>query len=199
MTLIDTISDMPDTNTFEFLGSSHPVSLVCSMTGVVQFRFENTNLLWSCINELANHGFVSCRIQPEPNLQLPMVVTNTAYICFDFNPAIITKEVWNTVENSFTGSIDIIESQPNFKIFPNPSGKSFSILVPLIHEKYSRTLYNFTGKIILTEKNVSSGEKFLTPEHCSGICNGVLKYENGLLFQLILMTIKISNIQMLLF
>ena len=37
--LIDTSSTVLDMNTFEFIGSSHPVSLSCSMSDVEQFRF----------------------------------------------------------------------------------------------------------------------------------------------------------------
>ena len=83
-----------------------------------------------------------------------------------------------------------MESPPYLKIYPNPSGNSFSILVPDITEKYSMTLYDFTGKIILTEKDVRSGEKFMAPDHCSGIYNVVLKNEKGMQYQQKLMIIK---------
>ncbi|MFZ9943138.1 MAG: T9SS type A sorting domain-containing protein [Bacteroidia bacterium] len=113
----DSISNLLDLSTLELLSSSHPVSL--SLQGrQVWFRFYNINLPDSNINEPLSHGNIRYRIRPITGCVVGDVVTNRAYIYFDFNQPIVT----NTTINQVVVTLGIEDHYAsNLKIFPNPA------------------------------------------------------------------------------
>lgn len=81
------------------VASSHPLQLhsQVDLSGEVTFSFFNIMLPDSNVNELASHGFVKFHINLLPNLPLGTTITNTSYIYFDANPAVITNTTMNTL------------------------------------------------------------------------------------------------------
>lgn len=80
-----------DVSSFRVLASSHPVQTTLSGNGQVEFFFDQIGLLPSNFDEPASHGFVQYEIRPKRGLSLGVPIVNTAYIYFDFNPAIVTN------------------------------------------------------------------------------------------------------------
>jgi uncharacterized repeat protein (TIGR01451 family) len=120
----DTISSNLDLSTFRFINSKHPVSYgVNPTTREVVFRFSGINLLPSGDDLDGSQGFFTYSIDELPNLSLNTEIKNTAYIFFDFNPAIITNTTVNT--NAYVG----IETLKSYEvgIAPNPSNGDFTI------------------------------------------------------------------------
>lgn len=155
--LVDTLSFFLDMNTFEFLSSSHDVQISCNINGLVTFVFNNIGLLWSSFNEPASHGYVKFRIKPKNNLSLPVTITNSALIFFDFNPYILTNTVSNNLVISYTGLQTNHENSKGFTIYPNPTDGNFNIK---FFENYSGgvcRIYNATGKLV-REQTILSGE-----------------------------------------
>lgn len=88
----DTLNPFLDLSTFEIIGSSHPmVANLDYPNRVVNFIFENILLADSNIDEPNSHGYVRYRIKPLQGIPDSVTVSNTAYIYFDFNPAVITN------------------------------------------------------------------------------------------------------------
>jgi uncharacterized repeat protein (TIGR01451 family) len=87
-----------DISSIEILASSHDVQAYIQQNRWLVFQFDSIMLPDSTSNELESHGFVkfSIRINEEvlPNTQ----IFNTAHIYFDYNPAVITNTVMNTIE-----------------------------------------------------------------------------------------------------
>jgi hypothetical protein len=80
------------------LSSSHNMTLDFDpATGEVSFIFDHIFLPDSNVNEPASHGFVKYRIEIDQGLSHGDEITNTAEIYFDFNPAVITNTVLNTL------------------------------------------------------------------------------------------------------
>jgi uncharacterized repeat protein (TIGR01451 family) len=115
-----------DFSTFQLVGSSHAcVPLTDMQTGLVQFFFDNINLPDSTSNEVGSHGWLRYRISPQDNLAEMTTIDNTAYIYFDFNPAVITNTYSYTVSDLLFG-VDENESIL-LNVFPNPANDQLTV------------------------------------------------------------------------
>jgi uncharacterized repeat protein (TIGR01451 family) len=114
----DTISTNLDLSTFRFIGSKHPVSYsIDPSTREMVFRFSGIQLAPSQEDIDGSQGYFSYSIKENPNLVLNSEIKNTAYIFFDFNPAIITNTTLNI--NGYVGLNDIQLNQMD--VYPNPT------------------------------------------------------------------------------
>ncbi len=95
--ITDTLASELDLNSFQVLEKSHDLRTVVEPNGAVAFRFENILLADSVVDEPNSHGFVKFRIKPKTGLADARRIENTAFIYFDFNPAIITNTTLNTL------------------------------------------------------------------------------------------------------
>ena len=93
----DTLDPNLDWNTFEVISSTHQVYAQMDANGVVTFTFPNIFLPDSFVNEPGSHGAVAYRIRTDSLLPDPTVIHNTAYIYFDWNPAVVTNTTLNTI------------------------------------------------------------------------------------------------------
>ena len=114
----DTISTNLDLSTFRFIGSKHPASYSLDpVSREVVFRFSGIQLLPSADSLEGSQGYFTYEIKELANLTLNSEITNTAYIYFDFNPAIITNTTLNI--NGYVGLNETPSSQ--LEVYPNPS------------------------------------------------------------------------------
>ncbi len=112
-----------DSSSFEFVASSHPVSIrYISLSRFLEFKFDNILLPDSNVNEPASHGFVRYRIKPNTTLVAGDSIKNKASIYFDFNAPVqtntaVTEIVLPTgLEEEAGGS-----GRKQLMVFPNPS------------------------------------------------------------------------------
>ncbi len=141
----DTISTQLDLSTFTLIASKHPVSYTIDLnTREIVFRYSGIQLQPSAANLEASQGYVTYSIQEIPNLPLNAVIENTAYIYFDFNPAIITNTTFNI--NGFVGLENV--AQQEITLFPNPSNGIFTINGL---EQGHVTVYALDGQFIMDQ------------------------------------------------
>lgn len=95
--ITDTLDANLDWNTFEVLSSTHPVFAQMDANGIVTFTFQDILLPDSNVDEPRSHGAVAYRIRTDSLLPDPTEINNTAYIYFDWNPAVITNTTKNTI------------------------------------------------------------------------------------------------------
>lgn len=89
---------------------------------------------------------------------------------FDMHPTLP-----NTINNAYyfkkigqTSSISEIPETPSFKIYPNPTSNSFSILiVDNSNDDFAISIYNYSGKLVKKKENVSSNTVFTNNEDLS--------------------------------
>ncbi|UZR98129.1 DUF7619 domain-containing protein [Chondrinema litorale] len=93
----DELDNDLDVSTFELVSHSDSLNIEINKFNELIFNFDNIFLPDSNANEKASHGFVKYRIKPKENLPDFTEITNTAYIYFDFNPAIATNTTLNTL------------------------------------------------------------------------------------------------------
>jgi uncharacterized repeat protein (TIGR01451 family) len=122
--IIDTINPNLDIRTFQPVFSSHPYTVQIYSGNVARFVFDNIYLPDSNINEPASHGFIEYKIHTLPGLTTGTQITNTAYIYFDFNPAVITNTTLNVIDLFM--SVNENQVVP-VSIYPNPATKELRI------------------------------------------------------------------------
>lgn len=160
--IIDTISSHLDLNTLEILETSHNLNVVDLGNGVIKFDYPQIWLPDSNANEAASHGYVVYKIKEQENNPIGSSIENTAYIYFDWNPAIITN---TTININQTSSLN--ESQVEFSVYPNPFNDQVSI-----QGTTQITGYEFmdaAGKVILKHTANSKELMISTAELSSGL------------------------------
>lgn len=122
--IIDTLNSFLDYNTFRIISYSHSMDWSISGSGVINFNFDQINLLPSTQDEPKSHGYVKYSIKCKNNLSIGNAITNTAYIYFDFNAPVNTNTTTTTI--SYPSFVTMIESVKNttqinsILISPNP-------------------------------------------------------------------------------
>jgi uncharacterized repeat protein (TIGR01451 family) len=150
--LRDTLDTELDLNTFEFMNASH--ASTTQLNGhVLTIRFNNIMLPDSTSNHDASMGYYQYRIKPFPNQLDGTQITNTAYIYFDYNAAVVT----NTTENHFdiTTDFNSIKSQKTgWLMYPNPSKGIFNVGNGATVKQVD--VYNLMGERILSQQKCKS-------------------------------------------
>lgn len=150
----DTLSAYLDKTTFEVLANSHNVNTTMTQNGILNFDFYNILLPDSTTNELLSHGFVSYKIRCLPNIPDETIITNTGYIYFDFNPAIVTNTTVSNMVTAFpiqelskTSEIDLLNCK--ISIIPHPLfDESIIRFENLKNEKIILIIRDLTGREI---------------------------------------------------
>ncbi len=158
--VIDTISNKFDLSSFEFISSSHPMSVKYLFNNTLDFKFDNIMLPDSNANEPLSHGYVAYRIKPSQNWVVGTQLDNSAAIYFDFNSAIYTNNMITTV-TAPVGIHQLDSKQESFIMYPNPAN---SILNVVLGKQSSFTrvrIINALGQEI-SSNTIVKGEKFHT-------------------------------------
>jgi hypothetical protein len=93
---------------------------------ILKFNFKNIMLPDDKSDELGSHGFVTYKATIKDGFAIGNEIQNTAYIYFDFNPAIIT----NTAKNRLAAPTGINQtSKGKFSLtaYPNPANTQLSV------------------------------------------------------------------------
>jgi hypothetical protein len=120
---------------------------------VLTVRFNNIMLPDSTSNHDASMGFYQYRIKPFVNQAYGTNITNTAYIYFDYNAAVVT----NTTENHFDITTDVSNFQSQhtgWMMYPNPSKGIFNMSNGAAVKQVD--VYNRMGERILSQQNCKS-------------------------------------------
>jgi len=170
----DTISPNLDINSFKFIKSKHPVIYTINpISREVVFRFSGIQLVPSTTDLEGSQGYFTYTINEMANLPLNSEIKNTAYIFFDFNPAIVTNTTLNI--NGYVGlNVSTNNYNNKIKIYPNPSNGIFKI--DEIDGKIS--ISSVTGKLIISRQfnnkdeidisNLDSGIYIVCVENSTG-------------------------------
>lgn len=117
--ILDTLDADLEIGTFSVLNSSHYMTTDIIGSNIVKFSFPNINLPDSNANQQASNGYVTYSIRQKPDLIPGTKITNTAFIYFDYNPAVVTNSTVNTI--AIPTSVKEIILENEISVFPNPS------------------------------------------------------------------------------
>jgi uncharacterized repeat protein (TIGR01451 family) len=139
--VVDNILDANlDWSTLALEGISHPYTVEIRNGNNVSFVFDNIYLPDSTTNEAESHGYISYKIKPIQSIEVGHIMSNTADIFFDFNPAIQTNTVITEVIETL-GDEDI--SAFVFTIYPVPSTNFITISTQSALSKVE--IYSYQG------------------------------------------------------
>jgi hypothetical protein len=157
--LLDTLDHATlDIGSLQLGGSSFPYSADLFGEGLLRFTFNNILLPDSNTNEPLSHGFVDYSIRLKEGLNHGTQIKNTAYIYFDFNPAIITNTTVNTIDTVISVPINVSNQNLINELIaiPNPAAENVSIRYAITEAKSLQIImFNLMGQVM--EKRVVSG------------------------------------------
>src|SRR5690606_8896415 len=104
--------------TISILDVSHNV-IASIENDSLRFDFNDIYLADSTSNEPESHGYIIYRVNKKSGLAPLTQIVNQADIYFDYNPAVITNQVKNTIANTtFVVSEQKLDDEVLF--YPNP-------------------------------------------------------------------------------
>lgn len=169
--ILDTLSANLDWSTLTLIEASHTMHIIDLGNGVMRFDFPQIWLPDSTSNEPLSHGHVVFKIKESPSNMQGSEIFNTAYIYFDWNPAIITNTTYNI--NSMLG---VSETAMDLSLFPNPTTNL--IYIKSSEQIQKVVLYNLSGTMIMSKtsntdyldlSNLNKGVYLLQTVTSSGI------------------------------
>lgn len=161
--ILDTLSSNLDWSTFELLDATHHIEVINLGNGVMKFNFPDIWLPDSTANEPESHGSLTYRIKEYEGNGIGTEIFNTAYIYFDWNPAIVTNTTHNI--NMVLG-VDELETD-NLLLYPNPVGEVLTIRSdrPVTAVK----IYDLTGKLVYSKEHATEIETVRTTTLNTGV------------------------------
>lgn len=154
----DTINEAFDMTSFTMLSSSHNYQLKFKEDRLLSWFFPDIHLPPATENELASNGYIKFGIKTKSGLKIEDILSNKAYIYFDFNSPIITNEA---TTQFFT--ITSLSSPPNIfnvKVYPNPAKNYFTVEIgnPLSEREVDLQLFSSDGRL-LEQRSIRTPEQ----------------------------------------
>jgi uncharacterized repeat protein (TIGR01451 family) len=165
--ILDTLDSNLDLSSFQLLSTSHSAYVQILDGGIAKFNFPNINLPDSNTNELLSHGYVQYRIKMKNNLSNGAIINNTAYIYFDFNPAVVTNTVTNTI--NLVNKITTAQNSNSINVWPVPFENNFYMETNADLHNSNYSIFNLVGFEIYSGKIVSQVQKINSETWSSGI------------------------------
>ena len=151
--IIDTISPFLDLTTANIISRSHDMYTEVLPGNVLRFNFDNIHLPDSTSNEPESHGFVIFEISPLPGLADGTAIENTSEIYFDFNPAVVTNTVRNTMVSVIPECGVAVKEQegikPEVRLFPNPTNGLLTLDLGQFYARADIYVFNSGGQPVI--------------------------------------------------
>ena len=173
----DTLDVNLDAGTLELLAYSFQPKLSIK-DRAVRFNFIGINLPDSTTNEPASKGYVQYRIRLKDNLPLGTHISNTAFIYFDFNPAVVTNTTSNTISTTVTGVTDFGMRKADFGLSPNPANNSVTVSMDESMIGSNLTITDVTGRRVAVVSAVNSAIRIPTSAFAQGVYFVTLENEH---------------------
>ncbi len=176
ITIIDTLDNNLDRNSFKFLSTSHTVGIDINSSGIISFNFDSIYLPDSTTNFIESQGYVKFSVNHKNGLNNYTEINNTAYIYFESNPAIVTNTTLNTMVYTTQNSLEEVENKNlSLKIYPNPFHNTTNIvfsqsidktILLKVFDQLGRTIIENkiiagTDKVQISRKNLTNGMYFI--------------------------------------
>ncbi|PLX08731.1 MAG: hypothetical protein C0596_05360 [Marinilabiliales bacterium] len=109
--------------------ASHDYEFSIENGRVLVWTFNDILLVDSITNEPESHGFLTFKVEQNPDLPYGTVINNDADIYFDFNDPVITNELVYTIYdfNPLLLSQSIFFANEEVSVFPNPADEVLNI------------------------------------------------------------------------
>lgn len=169
--ILDTLDSELDWSTFQLLQTTHDMQVVNLGNGVLRFEFNNIWLPDSSVSQELSQGHIIFRIRENVGNELWSEITNTAYIYFDWNEAIITNTTYNINDwIEFVGE----ENAFNVEAYPNPMQNELTLKM---EGPFNYEILDLTGRKLLQGMGV--GQTTISTEALASGTYLISVYANG--------------------
>ncbi|MEO1515893.1 MAG: T9SS type A sorting domain-containing protein [Bacteroidota bacterium] len=182
--IVDTISSLLDYSSIQLGASSHPYEFEMLDENVIRFAFPNILLPDSSTNLIGSNGFVSFKIQQQPDNAIGTEINNSAAIYFDFNDPIITNETYHTIGEDFILLSSQVVYRPDLQlnVYPNPTTASATFeLSDADLGGLTFRLYDGMGRLLRVEEHPGHQFTFFRQQLGAGMYWYTLEQEGQLL------------------
>ncbi len=157
--LLDTIDSDLNYLSLHVNSASHLYTVEYLPNNIVKFKFLNIMLPDSTSNYEASMGYINYSIEQKANLAPSTEIKNTAYIYFDYNPAVITNTTLNTIYPLLTNTKNNVILN-DITISPNPAHQFINIKSKVIVKAIK--VFDISGNSIFSSnaahENINIGE-----------------------------------------
>lgn len=162
----DILDSRLDESSIKMISASHTYVLD-RVANNLTWKFDNIMLPVSVANTNIGKGYVMFKVKPKPGYSVGDVISNTASIYFDFNPAIIT----NTFTTTFVATLEttLLENS-SFVVYPNPAQDEVTITSSNGNYIKAITIYDIVGKTILSQ---DGNNEFIQTINTSELNSGI--------------------------
>lgn len=151
--VIDTLDAKLDMATLAVLGASHDFEFDIVSGNVMQWTFDNINLLDSTSNEEKSKGWFQFFVDFKDDVVVNDYAESTAYIYFDTNEPIVT----NTAISTITNNVSIQEyGAVTFSLHPNPATSELFITSNSGISSYQ--ILSIDGRMVKQGQDISNGQ-----------------------------------------
>jgi hypothetical protein len=151
--LEDTLDNRLDLESLEVMEASHS-NKVFLKGSILTFYFNDIILPDSTTDRKGSEGFVQYRIKPKSGLASGTRLSNTAYIYFDYNPAVVTNTTVNEYMVPGNTGVSTLKDL-GLNIYPNPGTGIFYIRS--LEGNVRIEVYNTMGVLLMSELPDVSG------------------------------------------
>lgn len=171
-------------SSIEVISFSHPMTSSIDGNGMLKFSFNQIFLPDSATNQLGSQGFVKYKVKLKENLTPETQITNTAFIYFDSNPAIITNTTKNTIEPNVSGITSLNPMDINISVYPNPFENQVTVkIMEDVFNSCTIVITDITGRIVSSKSCTDSKTVIPVDNLKSGVyVLNVFSYNNQLLY-----------------
>ena len=131
------------------LGANHNYSMSLNEDSII-WTFNDILLPDSNTNEKASHGFIDFEISQIANNPHMTEISNTGYIYFDYNSAIITNTHVSRIFHDVVSGIQPISAA--LKLFPNPASSTLNLKSEIPGEI---SVIDISGKVLMKKEIIS--------------------------------------------
>lgn len=152
----DQLSPYLDAGTVTNLTSSHPYSdFTITGQGLLTWTFNHLRIPDSTIDANGSKGFIMFSVKKKAAVPTGTAINNSASIYFDYNTAVITNTVTDTIQQHVVTSAKELNDGVEVTAYPNPFTSSTHFRVIGVSDKYDFELYDVTGRL---KKRITSIE-----------------------------------------
>ncbi|MEZ4979341.1 MAG: T9SS type A sorting domain-containing protein [Chitinophagales bacterium] len=160
----DELDSNLDIHTLRNIQASHDFIMTIENNNELVFTFNNIQLPPKDVDEAASQGYVAFAISQNGELPVGTSIENTAAIYFDFNEAVITNTVVNTIVEKTTGIKDA-NLDNLLSVYPNPSKGSFQVNLDAGEIAKNVKVLDVLGNVVLVLESSNSNNFLLNLEH----------------------------------
>lgn len=174
--VVDSLDTDLDITSLEVAGASHNFDFDILEGNLLQWTFNEINLLDSTSNEEKSKGYAQFFVSFKENVTISDIAESTANIYFDINEPIIT----NTAVTTISEPTNVFENKTfDFSVHPNPASSAIFIQsqTPII----SYQLISIDGRVALQSHQWKNGNPIDIQQLQNGIYYLKLTNQKGLI------------------